>query len=440
MRPLPISASPSTENIHRKLIVRLLIGWIVLSIVLGTVVFFVKLEDIDDFVKELAIAESKPLIQDKQYFSHITTEQERKSIIEKLYHHIELAHFVNVELYNAKREELYKVSSKDAGLIEIERKEVESKYRTYLFSDSVAYKKFFIDGRVYLCLVVPLFDDDNKKYGYFEAVYRADDKTMKAIRDLIFGALLIVVAAVFATAVIFYPIVMAMNRNLIKLNKNLMKFTIDLTNANIGILESLGSAIAKRDSDTNSHNYRVTIYAVTLGTALDLKDAQMQSLIKGSFLHDIGKIAISDNILLKPGKLTEEEFAHMKTHVTHGLDIVGKYSWLKDAGDVVACHHEKYDGNGYLRQLKGEEIPFNARVFAIADVFDALTSKRPYKEPFSYKKTVQIMKENSGKHFDPKLLEVFLPLSVELHDKISEAEDDTLQKIMNDMVRKYFVY
>ncbi len=428
------------SNIHKKLIMRLLIGWFVMSIVLGTVVFFVKLEDIDDFVRELAIAESKPLIDDKEYFSLNITQQERDEMNRKLYHHIEMAHFVIVELYNAKREELYKASTKDIGEIELEKKHIESKYQTYLFSDNVAYKKFFIDGRVFLNLVVPLFDDDNKKYGYFVAVYRADDKTMKAIRELIFGTLFIVVAAVFAAAIIFYPIVMAMNRNLITLNKDLINLTNDLSDANIGILESLGSAIAKRDSDTNSHNYRVTIYAVTLGTALDLKNDEMRSLIKGSFLHDIGKIAISDNILLKPGKLTEEEFEHMKTHVSHGLDIVGKYSWLRDAGDVVAYHHEKYDGNGYLRRLKMEDIPFNARVFAIADVFDALTSKRPYKEPLSYEKTIEIMKEDSGKHFDPNLLEVFMSLSIELYDKISKVEDDILEKIMNDMVRKYFVY
>ncbi|MBF0568929.1 MAG: HD domain-containing protein [Nitrospirae bacterium] len=421
----------ATRNIHRKLIARLFLGWVVLSVVLGVVVFFVKLEEIDDFVEDLALAESKPLLHDKQYFSLNATEQERGTMIKKLNRYIEMAHFIAVELYNAKREKLYEVSSKDADAIEKSEKYIESKDHSYLFTDNVTYNKFFIGGRIFLQFVVPLFDNDNKKYGYFEGVYRADDPTMKDIRNLLTGSLLIVVLAVFVTAIIFYPIVMAMNKDLIKL-------TGDLSDANIGMLESLGSAIAKRDSDTNSHNYRVTIYAVTLGAALSLKEDEMRSLIKGSFLHDIGKIAISDNILLKPGNLTEEEFDQMKTHVLHGVDIVGRYAWLTDAVAVVVYHHEKYDGNGYLGRLAGEDIPITARIFSIADVFDALTSKRPYKEPYSYEKSIEILKEGSGKHFDPELLEVFTGLSAELYDKTSKAEDAVLEKSLRELVRDYF--
>ncbi|WP_420266786.1 HD-GYP domain-containing protein [Candidatus Magnetominusculus dajiuhuensis] len=420
-----------TRNIHRKLIARLLLGWVVLSVVLGVVVFFVKLEEIDDFVEDLALAESKPLLHDKQYFSLNATEQERGTMIKKLNRHIEMAHFIAVELYNAKREKLYEVSSKDADAIEKSEKYIESKDHSSLFTDNVTYNKFFIGGRIFLQFVVPLFDNDNKKYGYFEGVYRADDHTMKDIRNLLTGSLLIVVLAVFVTAIIFYPIVMSLNKDLIKL-------TGDLSDANIGMLESLGSAIAKRDSDTNSHNYRVTIYAVTLGAALSLKEDEMRSLIKGSFLHDIGKIAISDNILLKPDKLTEEEFDQMKTHVLHGIDIVGRYAWLTDAVAVVVYHHEKYDGNGYLGRLAGEDIPITARIFSIADVFDALTSKRPYKEPYSYEKSIGILKEGSGKHFDPELLEVFIGLSAELYDKTSKAEDTVLEKSLRELVRDYF--
>ena len=117
--------------------------------------------------------------------------------------------------------------------------------------------------------------------------------------------------------------------------------------ANTGMLEVLGSAIAKRDSDTSAHNYRVTIHAIHLGKILGFDNNALNSLIKGSFLHDIGKIAISDTILLKPGKLTFEEFEVMKTHVLQGCEIISNYEWLKDAEDVVLHHHEKFDGNGY---------------------------------------------------------------------------------------------
>ena len=114
-----------------------------------------------------------------------------------------------------------------------------------------------------------------------------------------------------------------------------------LLNANIGMLEVLGSAIAKRDSDTSGHNYRVCIYAIHLGKALGLSDDRLRSLIKGAFLHDIGKIAISDTILLKPAGLNDEEYEVIKTHVLHGSEIIRAYSWLTDAHEVVLHHHEK---------------------------------------------------------------------------------------------------
>ena len=114
-------------------------------------------------------------------------------------------------------------------------------------------------------------------------------------------------------------------------------------------------------------------------------------LIKGAFLHDVGKIGIRDNILLKPGRLDEEEFEEMKRHVNHGLDIISKSAWLNEASAVVGSHHEKYEGNGYPAGLKGEAIPVLARIFAIADVFDALTSHRPYKKPLSYEETIDIL-------------------------------------------------
>lgn len=141
--------------------------------------------------------------------------------------------------------------------------------------------------------------------------------------------------------------------------------------------------------------------------------------------------------MLKPGKLTDEEFEEMKHHCLHGLDIVGKYEWLRGAVDVVVYHHEKYDGTGYSK-LPGEDIPLSARIFAIADVFDALTSKRPYKEPFSYEKAVGILKESAGKHFDRRLVEVFIGLSKKLYDKTVNMEDETLEKTMLEMIRKYF--
>lgn len=211
-----------------------------------------------------------------------------------------------------------------------------------------------------------------------------------------------------------------------------------LLEANIEMLEVLGSAIAKRDSDTNVHNYRVTLMAVGMGEAYGLPRDALQALVKGSFLHDVGKIGISDTILLKPGKLDRAEFETMKTHVNHGTDILGRYAWLRDAMDVVGHHHEKFDGTGYPSGLAGEAIPINARIFAIADVFDALTSARPYKAALSMEAAILTMQPDRGRHFDPALFDLFLDMASALYAEIGLAPPEALTATLQQRLRSYF--
>jgi HD-GYP domain-containing protein (c-di-GMP phosphodiesterase class II) len=212
----------------------------------------------------------------------------------------------------------------------------------------------------------------------------------------------------------------------------------DLLEANLEIIKVLGSAIAKRDSDTDLHNYRVAIYSVRLAERIGLDAASVRSLIKGAFLHDVGKIGIRDDILLKPGKLTEPEFDVMKQHVRHGLDIVSRSDWLSDGANVVGHHHEKYDGSGYPDALRGKDIPVSARIFAIADVFDALTSKRPYKEPFSFERALDILTEGRGTHFDAALLDEFGCIAADLYREYSGRDDDRPRQALAEIVEEYF--
>ena len=211
-----------------------------------------------------------------------------------------------------------------------------------------------------------------------------------------------------------------------------------LLRANTGMLEVLGSAIAKRDSDTSAHNYRVTIHAIQLGKSLGFSNTELCSLIKGSFLHDVGKIAISDSILLKPGKLTCDEFEVMKTHVIHGSEIIRNYEWLRDADDVVLHHHEKFNGSGYPHGLKWDQIPINARIFALADVFDALTSKRPYKEPIPVDKSMAIMSGDAGTHFDPDLFRVFSEGAAEVYENLVSINEKALIENLHAYMRDYY--
>ncbi|QWR78437.1 HD-GYP domain-containing protein [Candidatus Magnetomonas plexicatena] len=401
--------------------------------VLGSIVFFIKLESIDELVTKLAERESRPLVEDKTQLEYLNCDRQEcvQYLSQAMYKHIEMGHFIIVELYDRSKKKVVEVASPDANTVHSYEKLVVKEKRTHKFKDTVSYHRLYYSGTIFLQVFVPLKEAGGSIAGYFEGVYRVDESTMKGIVDLLIGSLLLVVISVFATTAIVYPIIIVMNKDLIKLSG-------DLSEANIGMLIALGSAIAKRDSDTNIHNYRVTIYAVKLGEIAGLSKEGLRSLIKGSFLHDIGKIAISDNILLKPGKLTDEEFEIMKTHVFHGDDIVGKYNWLKDSIDVVRYHHEKIDGSGYLTGLKGDGIPLNARIFAIADVFDALTSKRPYKEPFTYEQTISILEDGRHTHFDPILLDIFFRISKDIYDSFCKAEDTFLEHYLNGIIKRYF--
>ncbi len=170
-------------------------------------------------------------------------------------------------------------------------------------------------------------------------------------------------------------------------------------------LTSLMSALDARDRETEGHSVRVSRLAGTLARELGLPEGQMKSLERGALLHDIGKIGISDTILHKPDKLTDEEWKIMRIHPDIGARIVEGIPFLRDSVSVIRHHHERWDGSGYPSGLRGSEIPIQARIFAVADVFDALTSKRKYREKSSAEETLNYMKENAGVLFDPEIVE-----------------------------------
>ena len=165
-----------------------------------------------------------------------------------------------------------------------------------------------------------------------------------------------------------------------------------------------------KDEDTAAHIRRISELSVLLARTFHLPPGEVELIKHASPMHDVGKIAVPDTILLKPGKLDEQEWIAMKEHTTAGGHILSESpSELLQAGEVIALsHHEKWDGSGYPKGLAGEEIPTWGRICAIADVFDALTSDRPYKKAFSNERSLQIMKEGQGKHFDPELLDLFI--------------------------------
>jgi len=195
---------------------------------------------------------------------------------------------------------------------------------------------------------------------------------------------------------------------------NVQRVNMELAIAYEATIEGWSRALDLRDKETEGHTQRVTEITMVLAKAIGIKDTDLQHIRRGALLHDIGKMGISDQILLKKGKLTEKEWKIMSTHPRLAYQMLQPIAYLRNALDIPYSHHEKWDGTGYPRGLKGEQIPLTARLFAIADVWDALTSARPYRKAWTKKKALTYIKEQSGKHFDPQLVEIFLKMIKEL--------------------------
>ncbi|MFZ0132103.1 MAG: HD-GYP domain-containing protein [Desulfobacterales bacterium] len=287
------------------------------------------------------------------------------------------------------------------------------------------------DGAEYIHSIIPLTSSSGETVAYMEGFFAETEEAKKSALFNILGAVVLAVGTVFATTLLLYPVIL-------KLLRHLERLSINLLEANLEMVGVVGSTIAKRDSETDSHNFRVTIYSVRLAEAVGLPDAMIRTLIIGAFLHDVGKIGISDNILLKPAALNTQEFEEIKKHVGHGLDIVHRSTWLKEASTIVGSHHEKYTGSGYPMGLRGEEIPVLARIFAVVDVFDALTSRRPYKMPLNYDVAIDIMLKGRVSHFDPAIFDVFVKISRPLYDRYGTADASRAREDLKAVIDRYY--
>jgi len=189
---------------------------------------------------------------------------------------------------------------------------------------------------------------------------------------------------------------------------DLHRSNFDLMNAYNATIEGWSRALDLRDKETEGHTQRVTEMTMRLARAMGLTDDALMQIQRGALLHDMGKLGVPDAILLKTDKLTEEEWIRMKQHPQFAYDMLAPIPFLKKALDIPYCHHEKWDGTGYPRGLKGEQIPLAARIFAIVDVWDALRSDRPYRQGWSEEKVREHIRANSGTHFDPQVVEAFM--------------------------------
>ncbi len=427
---------PLYTFVHRVLVVRLAVVAVVMAAVVGAASYAVQQSQIEREVIDLGqrgvltLREQARFVMEREKvdavaaFREVLAQISRPAVFRT-------GSFVHLEVYDGNGTVL--AARTAAGLPDGEKIVAAAESRGFTFpgpeqSEAQAIR---IGGRRFVFSTVPIADSRGAAVAFVRGVFEVAPGELSRVRRTIIRNTVFAVAIVIAVSAVLYPVIL-------QLTRRLADYSTHLLDANLETLSVLGSAIAKRDSDTDAHNYRVTLYATRTGEAMNLSQAEMRILVKGSFLHDVGKLGIPDNILLKPGKLDQQEFAAMKTHVDKGSDIVGRSTWLQEGQAVVAYHHEKFAGGGYPRGLKGTEIPITARIFAVSDVFDALTSHRPYKKPLSFDETMSILELDRLKHFDPSVLDAFSKVARGLYDRYAGHEGADLTDELDAVVRKYF--
>jgi putative nucleotidyltransferase with HDIG domain len=191
----------------------------------------------------------------------------------------------------------------------------------------------------------------------------------------------------------------------------LQRSNVDLTVAYDATIEGWSRALDLRDKETEGHTQRVTELTLKLARAMGIGGDELMHIRRGALLHDIGKMGIPDSILLKAGPLSEAEWVVMRRHPTYAYEMLSPIAYLRSALDIPYCHHEKWDGTGYPRGLKSDQIPLVARIFAVVDVWDALCSDRPYRPAWPPERVREYIREAAGSHFDPQVVRTFLEMS-----------------------------
>lgn len=298
---------------------------------------------------------------------------------------------------------------------------IEDAYNDKRFNKDVDSKTGY---RTKTILCMPIKNNNQEIIGAFQVLNKVNGTFTKNDEDLL--------VAIGGSASIALE-----NAQLFEQQKQLYKEQKELFES---FINTLTSSIDARDKITAGHSSRVKLYSMLLADQLNLDEKTKELIEKAAILHDIGKIGIRDSVLQKEGKLTPEEYSHIQEHVQITHNILGNISMSSDFRTIteIACsHHEKYDGSGYYRHLKGEDIPYGGRILAVADVFDAITSRRHYRDKMPIKNVIDILIKDSGTHFDKTLVDEFLKISAdkiikvfltENHNSFSEEDCEKLSK------------
>lgn len=409
----------------RRALQRIILTGLLISLGAGSIAWFMAVENAERESVDLAMDVTRDTIK---HFGLVMAEAgQLGSVAKQVSQSLALDWFDIVELYDVEGNKLAE-SLTDSGL------KIEDELPHHDAPDSLepSYESVTTsDDDWVLRIFVPIQSPSSAVWGYMEGVRVVPAWQQADIRHYSLMVALLAFGAVWLCALVIYPTIVYLNREHIRQSNEIRKGNIDM-------MLALGKAISLRDSDTGSHNYRVAWMAVEVAEKANLRADEIKALLLGSYLHDVGKIAISDTIMLKPSRLDDNEMSIMRTHVDEGVAMVEGIKWLESAIPVIGAHHEKWDGSGYPRQLSGEAIPLNARIFAIADVFDALCSERPYKKPFSYQEALNIIKDSSGSHFDPSLVDLFEAHAMYFYERLKNMDEVQCRHLMQLKIDRYF--
>ena len=413
-------------NIHRLVLRRLLLAWLVISLVLGVVVHLVEVDRMEKAIvmvantkmQELTLGDLLDLPPEKN--SQDELQLRSASFLQK--------NFIVIEVFAADGQRVARITN--PAQADLQAQWLRSLER--LPRDQTRHiHRLEREGETLVEMTFPVHQSGLLR-GHIAAIFRLEPM----VQQMLFGGmerrLLLVLLIVTGTTIALYPVIIQLNRSLWQSARKILQ-------GNLETVSVLSAAIAMRDIETGEHNARVTLYALALAKAVELEEALMQGLILGALLHDVGKIGIPDQILHKSERLSAEEQETMRQHVAHGVRIISGSAWLHQARGVIEFHHEKYDGSGYLKGLRGNEIPEVARIFAIADVFDALVSSRPYKPPLSVTEARQMILNDAGTHFDPDFAAVFANMAERCHKAVQGKDSDALSAEIHRQGSPYFL-
>jgi HD-GYP domain-containing protein (c-di-GMP phosphodiesterase class II) len=417
------------SDFHKFFVVRIGLISLLVSTIAGLISYYVIQDNMIETTKSLAIQDSKRALDSDSQAYELTPENiydHAKEIPGTLVGGL----FEHADVYDA-----HEVLIAEAGVFDEKlRGSFALSHQLPNTKNPIANLQVLKNREWVLNIFLPIkvhLNGQSVLVGYIQLIRHVPQWRIQILRNLCLKMALLTFGLALLFAVLLYPFV-------IKLFKSFKTKLDEVHTSHILLLEALGRAIAMRDSNTGVHNFRVTYISVKIAESLSLGREVIQRIILGSFLHDIGKIPISDSILLKKGALNQEERSKMQAHVEYGSKIIGDAGWLRDANIIIANHHEKWDGSGYPKGLHEDQIPIEARIFAVADVFDALCSKRPYKEPLNYRDAIHIMYEGDGTHFDPQVIEAFKLIAHEVYDFIASVSEADGKQILDKLIRKYF--